>query len=64
MAEVNCAINHLPNLSPNWNVYELLPFNGLFNGPSKKLFGKTTGFQYKKLIFPRSKPREYFLIQI
>lgn len=44
MAEVNCAINHLADLSPNWKAYELLPFNGLFNGPMKKLFGKTTGF--------------------
>lgn len=45
MAEVNWAINHLAYLSPKWNAYELLPFNRLFNGSMKKLFGNTTGFQ-------------------
>lgn len=36
MAQVSCAINHLADLSPNRNVYELLPFNELFNGPTEK----------------------------
>ena len=44
MAEVNCAINHLADLSPNWNAYELLSFNGLFNGPMKNYLAKQQVF--------------------
>lgn len=61
MAEVNCAISHLADLSPNSNTHELLPFNELFNGPMKKLFGKTTSFQGKESIFPKTKPKKHFL---
>lgn len=53
MAEVNCAISHLADLSPNSNTHELLPFNELFNGPMKKIIWQNNKFSGKRINLPK-----------